>query len=172
MGGEHMGDSDKLLVFGAAYADSGDAMADYYEIRELYGNGEIGVYDAAVMTREASGEVVVANADSAGRGKVAGKGAVVGAVLGVVFPPSVLGLAALGAATGAAAGRVSRHLKRADLKDIGELLQPGESGVILVTESVSDWAAKKLLSRSMRQKRGEVEGDAEAIAAAIKQAAD
>jgi len=64
-----MGDSDKLLVFGAAYADSGEALADYYEIRELYGNGEIGVYDAAVMTREPSGEVIVANADSAGRGR-------------------------------------------------------------------------------------------------------
>ena len=162
-----MADSDKLMVLGAAYAEVGDAIKDYEAMQDLHGEGDIGVYDAALITKEPSGAVVVSNMDSAGRNKPAGKGALVGAVLGVVFPPSVLGLAALGAATGAAAGRAKRHLRRYDMNEIGELLEPGESGIIIVAERITDDAKARLFPRALRKRSGEVEGDAAAIKAAI-----
>jgi uncharacterized membrane protein len=166
-----MDSPDKVLVFGAAYGDVGEAMADYAEMKDLHRDGELGDYDAAIVTKEPSGMLIVSNSDAAGRFKSGSKGAVVGAVLGLVFPPSAIGMAALGAAAGGAMGQVKRHLKRSDMKELGELLQPGESGIILVTESVTDHAAKALFNRAIRAKALEVEADTEAIKAAVKNAA-
>lgn len=165
-----MAESGKLTVVGAAYADVGEAIKDYTDMQLLYGEG-MGDYDAATVTKEMSGMLIVSNADASGRFKASAKGAVVGAVLGMAFAPAVLGMAALGAATGAATGRVKRHLKRRDMKELGELLNPGESGIILVTESITDKAAAKLFPHAMRKKSIEVEGDTEAIKAAIHEAA-
>jgi len=165
-----MASSGKLTVVGAAYADVGEAMKDYAEMQALYEEG-MGDYEAATVTKEMSGMLIVSNADASGRFRSSAKGAVVGAVLGMVFPPSVVGMAALGAAAGAAVGPVSRHLKRRDMKELGELLNPGESGIILVAESITDKAAAKLFPSSLRKKSIEVEGDAEAIKAAVREAA-
>jgi uncharacterized membrane protein len=165
-----MASSGKLQVFGAAYADIGEAMTDYTEMQALYEEG-MGDYDAATVTKEMSGMLIVSNADASGRFKASAKGAVVGAVLGMAFAPAVLGMAALGAATGAAIGRVNKHLKRRDMKELGELLNPGESGIILVTESITDDTAAKLFPRALRKKSIEVEGDAEAIKVAVREAA-
>jgi len=164
-----MADSVKLKVFGAAYEDVGVAMQDYADMQLLYQDG-MGDYDAAIVTKEPNGALVVSNADAGGRLKTSAKGAVVGAVLGMAFAPAVLGMAALGAATGAAVNQVNRHLKRRDMKELGELLNPGETGIIIVTESITDEAAARLLPHASRKKSIEVEGDAEAIKAAVRDA--
>jgi len=166
-----MGKSGKLIVFGAAYDDVGDAMKDFAEMKDMHGEHEIGDYDAGIVTREPSGMLILSNGDSTGHYKGATAGAVVGAVLGVVFPPSMLGLSALGAAAGAAIGGVKKHIGRGDIKSLGDLLQPGESGILLVTTSVSDKAGAALMPRAKRKKAIEVEGDAEAIVAAVRAAA-
>jgi len=166
-----MGGSDKLLAYGARYGDAGDAMKDFAEIKTMHLNDEVGDYDAAILTKEPSGTLMLTNGDSTGRFKSGFGGAVVGAVLGVVFPPTVLGMAALGAGAGAIAGRAKQHISRGDIKSLGDLLEPGESGIILVTDSVSDWAAGKLFAHAVSKKAIEVEGDSEAIVAAIRAAA-
>ena len=163
---------DALLVYGAAYDDVGEAMKDFADIKAMWGDKEIGDYDGAILTKEPSGMLILTNADSSGRFKSTFKGLFVGAVLGVVFPPSVLGMAALGAGAGAITGKAKRHLDRTDFKSLGDLLEPGESGILLVTTRVSDWAAPKVLSRAKRHKSIEVEGDAEAIIAAVRAEAE
>lgn len=166
-----MSKTDKLIVFGAAYADVGEAMKDFAELQDIHTEGGIGDYDAGIVTKEPSGMLVLSNADSTGRFKGAAAGAVVGGVLGAVFPPSMLGLAALGAAAGAVVGGVKKHIGRGDIKSLGELLQPGESGILLVTERASAEAEAALMPRASRKKSIEVEGDAEAIKAAVREAA-
>jgi len=164
-----MSESGKLIVYGAAYAEIGEAMKDYQEMQPLYIEGQMGEFDAAIIVKEPSGMIIVSEADSSGRFKSAGKAAVVGAVLGIVFPPSALAMAAVGGAAGAA--MVSKHLKRSDMKEIGEVLNPGESGIMLVTERLDENAGAKLFGRAIRKKAAWVQGDAEAIKAAIRQAA-
>lgn len=167
--GGNMSSSDKWTVFGGAYSEVGDAMKDFAELQDLNVQGEVASYDAGLVTKEPSGMVILSNADSSGSFKGAAAGAMVGAVLGVVFPPSLIGLAALGAAGGAVAGSLSKHMGRGDFKDLGELLEPGESGILIVTERASDKAFEKLMSRASRKRAIKVEGDAEAIKAAVRE---
>lgn len=161
-----MSEPDKLIVYGAAYAEIGEAMKDYQEMQPLYIEGQMGEFDAAIITKEPSGMIIVSEADSSGRFKSAGKAAVIGAVLGIVFPPSALVLAAVGGAVGAAT--VSKHLTRVDMKEIGEVLNLGESGIMLVTERLDENAGAKLFPRAIRKRAAWVEGDAAAIKDAVK----
>ncbi len=161
-----MSESGKLVVYGAAYAEVGEAMKDYREMQPLHVEGQMGEFDAAIITKEPSGMIIVSESDSSKRFKSAGKAAVVGAVLGIVFPPSALAMAAVGGAVGAAT--VSKYLKRGDMKELGELLNPGESGIMLVTEWLDENAGAKLFGRAIRKKAIAMEGDAEAIKSAVK----
>lgn len=167
-----MGQSGKLTVIGAAYDNVADAMLDFKGMQDLNVEGEIGDLDAAIVTKEESGMLVLSNADSSGHFKGAAAGGIVGAVLGAVFPPSMIGMAALGAAAGAVVGGAKKHIGRGDIKELGELLAPGESGVLMVSERVSEKAADALFPNSIRKKGIKVEGDAEAIKAAVREAAN
>ena len=167
-----MGKTDTLIVVGAAYSDVADAMADFSEVEDWHVEGEIADYDGAIVTKEPSGMLQLSNAHSAGRFKGVGAGAVVGGILGVVFPPSMIGMAALGAGAGALAGHTKKHIGKGDIKSLGELLNPGETGILIVTEHISDKAAVKLLPRAIRRNAIEVEGDAEAIKTAVREAAE
>lgn len=60
------------------------------------------------------------------------KATVVGAVVGVLFPPSILGAAVVGAGGGALVARMTRGLGRGKVKDLGEALDGGAMGVIVV----------------------------------------
>jgi len=66
-----------------------------------------------------------------------GKGAVAGAVVGVLFPPSLLGAAAVGAGGGALVARFSRALGRGKTKDLGEALDDGSLAIIVVAPEAS-----------------------------------
>jgi uncharacterized membrane protein len=162
----------KLIVFGAAYDDVGVAMRDYQQMQKLYADGHIGSYDAAMATKEPNGYVVLANGDSAGRFKGGAAGALVGGVLGVVFPPSAIVMAGLGAGAGAMIGSTKEHLGKGDFKEIADVLSPGESGILLVTESVDETADRDLFPQAKRSKAIEIEGDAEALKAAILKTAE
>jgi uncharacterized membrane protein len=61
-----------------------------------------------------------------------GEGAVVGAVIGILFPPSVLGATAVGAGGGALVARLRRALDRGKVKDLGETLRGGARAIIVV----------------------------------------
>jgi uncharacterized membrane protein len=166
-----MGETGPLKVFGAAYDDAFEAVKDFEEIQTMHADREIGAYDGAIVTKEQSGALMVTNSDSSGWGTGAAKGAAAGAVLGAIFPPSILVMAAVGAVAGAAVGGAKAPLGRADMKDLGDVLEPGETGILVVTDKASDWAATNMMKRAKRKKSGEVEGDAQDIKDAIRRAA-
>jgi uncharacterized membrane protein len=59
----------------------------------------------------------------------------VGGVVGLIFPPSILAGAAVGAGAGGIWSKISdRGFKDEDLKEIGESLPPGSSAIIAVAE--------------------------------------
>ena len=87
-----MGGDKELIVIGAAYDNVADAMKDYAQMQDFNVEGEIADYDAAIVTKEPSGMVVLSNADSTGHFKGAAAGAVVGGVLNdiAVQDPEIL----------------------------------------------------------------------------------
>jgi outer membrane lipoprotein SlyB len=66
-----------------------------------------------------------------------GKGAVVGAVWGLLFPPALLAGAVAGGVGGGVVASLNRSLNRGDLKDLGEAMDAGEIAVVVATNPES-----------------------------------
>jgi len=62
-----------------------------------------------------------------------GKGAVAGAVVGLLFPPTLIAGAVAGAAGGGVIARLNRSLDRGDIKDLGDAMSSGEIALVLLT---------------------------------------
>src|SRR5262249_31876674 len=71
----------------------------------------------------------------------------VGALVGILFPPSILVSGALGAGAGGLVGHFWRGMSRGDMKDVGEALDAGEVALVVVGESKVEEALAKELKR-------------------------
>ncbi len=172
---------DTFMVFVGVYPGVHSAEADYDLIKDLHRKeGLIDAYDAAVIERRADGKVkIVKKHETPTRvGGVLGGG--VGLATGLVvalFPFAAIGAgllaatAAGGAVLGSVAGHAAAGMSREDLKVLGEHLDAGQAGLVVV--AVSDMGAK--IEREMRQAEkiekkelkadvGEIEADAKAAA--------
>jgi len=129
-----------FTVFAASYDALGAAEADFQAVHEFYMvSGLLGTYDAAVITRDEAGKVTIVvkhepPTQSAWRGLGIG---LAGGALVALFPAVSTGArplldAAGGAGLGALAGHVSAGLGRANLKELGEVLDHGRSGLVVV----------------------------------------
>ena len=94
-----MANEDSVFLLVGAYSSEADARADYDVVKELHYEKVIGGFDAAVITKDAEGKVHVNKDESATR-KGGWVGGGVGAVVGLVFPPALIGSAVVGAAAG------------------------------------------------------------------------
>ncbi|BBH68227.1 hypothetical protein ACTI_49120 [Actinoplanes sp. OR16] len=141
---------DTFLVYVGVYPTVASAKADYDVVKELYRKADlIDAYDAAVLERRPNGktEIVKQHETPTRAGALAGGG--LGLAVGVVvalFPFAAIGgglLAAAtggGAALGALAGHAAAGLSRHDLKELGEYLDEGQAGLVVV--AVADIGSK------------------------------
>jgi uncharacterized membrane protein len=125
----------QVEVFVAAFGteeQAGEALKDF---KAMDREGSIELIDAAVIVRTADGTVKFEEtADPSGK-KWAKRGAIAGGLVGLIFPPSILASAAVGAAGGGIWGKVrDKGFQDADLKAIGESLEPGTSAIIAIAE--------------------------------------
>ncbi|HEY7607283.1 MAG TPA: DUF1269 domain-containing protein [Actinomycetota bacterium] len=147
---------DTFIAYVGVYPDVAGAEADYDLVKDLHVEaGLIDAYDAAVIERRDNGKVrIVKKHETPTRvGGVLGGG--VGLATGLVvalFPFAAIGgglLAATtagGAVLGAVAGHAAAGMSRHDLKELGEQLDAGQAGLVVV--GVSDMGAK--IERAMR----------------------
>ena len=152
-----MGREDATFVFAGAYESEVDAQLDYEAIKELHAAGVIGGYDAAVIRKGDDGKVHV-NKDETSTRKGAWGGAVVGAVVGILFPPSIIAGAAIGALAGGVGGHIFKGMSRSDMKDLGELLDEGQAGLVVVGNWQLEEAIDKAFSRAERHIEREIKG--------------
>jgi uncharacterized membrane protein len=142
--------ADTFFAFIGVYSDVKDAEADYDAVKKLHTEADlIDAYDAAVIERKDGGKVkIVKKHETPTRvGGVGGGG--IGLATGLVialFPAAAIGTGLLAATTaggallGAAAGHAAGGMSRSDLKDLGEHLDAGTAGLVVV--GVSDMEAK------------------------------
>lgn len=123
-----MSDESVFLYLGV-YPDKATADSDLDVVRELHSSKVIGTYDAAVATKEPDGSVQVHRKSSKHAGWT---GVAAGAVVGLLFPPAIIGSAIVGGAAGSVVGHFWRSLDRGDIKELGELLDSGEAALIVV----------------------------------------
>jgi uncharacterized membrane protein len=165
-----------LIAYVGVYGNVADAEADYDLVKQLHVEaGLIDAYDAAVIERKGDKTKIVKKHETPTRvGGVLGGG--VGLATGLVvalFPFAALGGGLLvgatagGAILGAVAGHAAAGMSRHDLKELGEHLDSGEAGLIVV--GISDMGAKveaamkraeKLEQRELKADNEEIERDA------------
>jgi uncharacterized membrane protein len=168
---------DTFIAFVGVYDNVSDADADYALVKDLHTKENlIDSYDAAVIERRADGKVKIGKKHETPTrvGGVLGGG--VGLATGLVvalFPFAAIGggLIALttagGAALGAVAGHAAAGMSRHDLKELGEHLDAGQAGLVVV--GVSDMGAKieramkkanKIETKELKADTAEIEADA------------
>ena len=134
-------EADTLYVVAASYENVDDAIADYEAIKQLYYAVKTSDdFDAAVIEKDNDGQVhiVKKHEQPTRHGAAVGLGwGLAAGVVAALFPPvGILGALAVGGGAGAAIGAVSGHasggMERDDLKEVGQVLDDGQAGLIAV----------------------------------------
>jgi uncharacterized membrane protein len=132
---------DALFVAAASYESIDDAISDYEAVKALYHEVKTSHdFDAAVIARDQDGKIEIVKkheeptrhgaAHGLGWGLAAGAAAALFPAVGILGALTVGGGA--GAAIGAISGHVSGGMPRADLKELGDVLDAGHAGLIVV----------------------------------------
>ncbi|HET6503476.1 MAG TPA: DUF1269 domain-containing protein [Amycolatopsis sp.] len=129
-----MSESSGTFILVATYPDEAAAQLDYRAVKDAHTAGLVGSYDAAVVTKDMRGKIHQ-NKDETATRKGAWWGAAAGAAVGLIFPPAVLGAAAVGGAIGGISGHLAKGMSRSDAEALGDLIDPGEAGLVVVGES-------------------------------------
>jgi uncharacterized membrane protein len=171
---------DTLFVYSGTYADVKDALADYDGIKTLHTEaGLIDAYDAAVIERNEHGKVkIVKKHETPTRvGGVLGAGAGLATGLVIALFPAVaigggllLATGAGGAVLGSIAGHAAAGMSRGDLKELGEALDEGQAGLVVVAVADMESKVKKAMARAEKLQAKQLKADQAALEADAKAA--
>ncbi len=145
-----MSRSDGTFILVATYPDEQAAREDYQVVKEAHSEGLVGSYDAAVITKDVTGKVHE-NKDETGTRHGAWWGIAAGAAVGVLFPPSILGAAAVGGVIGGVGGHLAKGMSRSQAKELGDFINPGEAGLLVVGESKIEEVLAKSIKHAEKQ---------------------
>src|SRR3954451_5327169 len=167
------------MVFVGVYDSVADAEADYELVKDLHSEaGLIDAYDAAVVERREDGKTKIVKKHEtptrAGGVLGGGMGLAPGRVA-ALFPFAavggglLVGTTAGGAILGAVAGHAAAGMSRHDLKELGEQLDEGTAGLVVV--AVSDMGAKveRAMQRAEKLQRKQLEADVSQIEADVSE---
>lgn len=153
-----MSKSDGTFILMATYPDEQAAQDDYDVVKQAHARGLVGSYDAAVITKDLNGKVHE-NKDETSTRHGAWWGIAAGAAVGAVFPPSILGAAALGGVIGGVSGHLAKGMSRSQAKELGEFIDPGEAGLLVVGETKVQQAITKSVTHAEKQTARELDVD-------------
>ena len=170
---------DTLLVVVGVYGSVDDAKADYDLVGDLHTEaGLIDAYDAAVMERTDKGKTKIVKKHETptrvGGALGGGMGLATGLVV-ALFPFAavggglLVGTTAGGAILGAIAGHAAAGMSRHDLKELGEQLDEGTAGLVVV--AVSDMGAKveRAMKRAEKVQQKQLEADVSELEADVSE---
>ena len=165
-----MAKPDAVFIYIGTYPSEAAARDDYDVVKDLHAAGAVGTYDAAVVTKDDSGKVHVNKDEMATRHGGWG-GAAVGAVVGILFPPSLIAGAAVGAAAGGIGGHVWRGMSRSDVKELGDVIDDGQAALVIVGESKVEQAVEKAGLKAEKHIAKELDVSPKDIDKALQEAA-
>jgi uncharacterized membrane protein len=158
-----------LFIYVAAYETLDDAQADYEQLLELHAEALVGSYDVAIISKDEDGKVHVHKHEKPTQhGAWAGIG--VGAVVGILFPPSLIASAIVGGGAGAAIGHLARGMSRKDMHELGDVLDQGQAALVVVGESRVEEQYKKALGRARESLEKEIDANADELKKALRDA--
>jgi uncharacterized membrane protein len=126
---------DTLEIFIAAYDTEDGAAKALKEFKAAQYEGAIHLIDGAVIVHKADGKVHYDETADPSTRRWTKRGAIAGGVVGLIFPPSIIASAIVGAGAGGIWGKVrDKGFQDSQLKEIGESIPPGSSAFIAVAE--------------------------------------
>jgi len=166
-----MAKPEAVFIYIGTYPSEAAARDDYDVVKDLHASGAVGTYDAAVVTKDDAGKVHV-NKDEMATRHGAWGGAAVGAVVGILFPPSLIAGAAVGAAAGGVGGHVWRGMSRSDVKELGDVIDDGQAALVIVGESKVEQAVEKAGLKAEKHVAKELDVSPKDIDEAVQEAAE
>jgi uncharacterized membrane protein len=157
-----------VFLYAALYDDIPTAEEDYLAVFELHAAGVIGTFDAAVIEKS-DGKVHVHKTEKPTQ-HGAWTGIAVGALAGIIFPPSIIGTAVVGGAAGGVIGHLRGGLSRGDLKDLGDELEEGAAAIIVIGESKIEEQLEKAVKRANKLIEKELDAEADELERELKAA--
>src|SRR5262245_34934560 len=118
--------SAPIEVMAAVFTSRAPADNVVNTLKQMSKSGAIHLVDAAIITNSDEGKPKIDELDELTTVKGGERGAIVGGVLGLIFPPSFLASAAVGAVAGGLWGKLrDTGFKTDDMKQIAADLKPG-----------------------------------------------
>jgi len=145
-----MSDGAYTLVV-ADFDDTAAAWSAYEFLKSIEDGRTLEIESVVVVTRGEDGKLEVQKATDHSTGRGLAWGAIGGVVLGVIFPPSIIGSAiALGAA-GAGVGKLRELHHRSELAtELEDAIAPGHSGIIALVSDPGVVEIRKALDKANR----------------------
>lgn len=173
-----MSDYVSVTVFGATYDSVDNAKGDYEAVKSLYYDlGLMDTFDAAVLNMNDKGKVKIVKRHEQPTRNGAWAGAGLGLATGLVaalFPAVALGSGLLagavgsGAAAGALAGHAVGGMSRGNLKELGELLDPGEAGLVVIAATDVGARVENAITSAAKVLKKELKADQKALEKELK----
>lgn len=156
-------------VFVADFSETDTAWEAYEILKSLEDGQNLSIDGVLVVKKDAEGVVEVQKVTDHSTRRGLGWGVVGGVVLGVLFPPSIIGSAAVFGATGAAIGKAREVHHRKELADeLDAAIEPGHSGILALVSDPQVVQIRKALDKADRIVEKAVD---KAVAADIEAAA-
>lgn len=161
--------TDDTFIYVATYPNENAARADYEVVKGLHASGLVGSYDAAVVTKDANGKVHE-NKDETATRHGAWWGIAAGAALGALFPPSILGTAAVGGVVGGVSGHLAKGMSRSGVRELGDFIDPGHAALLVIGEGKVEEAIENAVTGAEKATAEELGVDPKDIDRAMQQA--
>lgn len=158
-----------VFLFIGVYDNPVLAQADLDLVYDLHAAKAIGTYDAAVAVKQLDGSVTIEKHEKPTQ-HGAWTGIAAGAVVGIIFPPSILASAAVGGVAGGLIGHFWRGMKRKDVHELGEYLDAGEALLIVIGQDKLTPALEKADLKAQKKIEKQIDMEAADLDAELAKA--
>lgn len=136
-----------LLI--ADFSEKRRALEAYTELREAADASRLRIEGAFVLVKDESGELTIEQATDLRTRRGLRWGLVAGAIVGVFFPPSLLGSLAVGGALGAGIGRLRHHRYAGQFaEELSAGVARGHSGLVMLISDPAMVEVQKALAKA------------------------
>ena len=136
-------------LFVADFTDTGTAWAAYEALQSIEDGRSLKIDGVIVVKRDADGTLEIQKATDHSTRRGLTWGVVGGVALGLIFPPSIIGSAAVLGAVGAATGKAREVKHRKGLTaELQDAIPPGHSGLVALVSDPGAIEIRKALDKA------------------------
>ena len=133
----------------AEFGDTSTAWDAYEALKSIENGRTVEIEGVIVVNRSAEGKLEIQKATDHSKKSGLKWGVVGGIALGVIFPPSILGSAAVVGSAGALAGKLRQRHHHGELeRQLEDAIAPGHSGLLALVSDPGAVKIRKALERA------------------------